>query len=63
MDSFRKRFMHVNNLVSTNLMVKLEQLINQTQYIEYNIDQVKESKNQIERNIRSDYSVLIENLR
>ena len=44
-------------------MGKLEQLINQTQYIEYNIEQVKESKNLIERSVRTDYSNLVESLR
>ena len=62
-DSFRKRYANVSNLVNNNLMGKLEQLINQTQYIEYNIEQVKESKNLIERTVRTDYSNLVESLR
>jgi len=62
-ESFRKRFGQVNMLVSTNLTSKLEQLINQIQYIDHNIEQVKYSKNLIERNIRSDYSNLVETLR
>ncbi len=62
-ESFRKKFNYVTNLVNQSLAEKLEILMNQIQYVENNMDQVKNVKNEIEREVRVEYSRIIENLR
>lgn len=62
-DSFRKKFTYVNNLVQKSLLEKLDQLTTQIQYIEFHIEEVKTCKNSIERDIRSEYSQMIETIR
>lgn len=62
-ESFRKKFSYVNNLVQKSLISKLDQLTNQIQMIEFHIEEVKNVKNNIERDIRTEYSQMIENLR
>lgn len=62
-DSFRKKFTYINNLIQKNLNAKLDQLTSQIHNIELYIDEVKSVKNSIEREIRAEYSELIENLR
>jgi hypothetical protein len=49
--------------VNKSLLNKLDQQNSQIQYIEYNINEVKGAKNIIERDIRAEYSTIIENLR
>ena len=62
-ESFRRKFSYVNNLVQKSLLTKLDQLTNQIQMIEFHIEEVKSVKNNIERDIRTEYSQIIENLR
>jgi hypothetical protein len=62
-ESFRRKFSYVNNLVQKSLISKLDQLTNQIQMIEFHIEEVKNVKNNIERDIRTEYSQMIENLR
>ena len=62
-ESFRKKFSYINNLVQKSLVNKLDQLANQIQVIEFTIEDVKNVKNNIEREIRAEYSQMIESLR
>jgi hypothetical protein len=62
-ESFRKKFSYINNLVQKSLVNKLDQLTNQICLIEMHIEEVKNVKNGIERDTRSEYSRMIENLR
>jgi hypothetical protein len=62
-ESFRKKFSYINNLVNKSLLGKYDQLTNQIQAIEFIIDEIKTMKNSIEREIRTEYSAMIENLR
>lgn len=62
-DSYRKKSNYINNLVSKNLTHKLEQLINQIQGLEFNIEQVKQVKQAIEKDIRVEYSSMLETLK
>jgi hypothetical protein len=62
-ESFRKKFSYVTQLVNQNLGERLEILVNQIQYVEANQDEVKNTKNEIEREVRVEYSRIIETLR
>jgi len=62
-ESFRKKFNYVTQLVNQNLAERLEILLGQIQYVEGNIDEVKNIKTEIEREVRVEYSRIIENLR
>jgi hypothetical protein len=62
-ETFRKKFNYINNLVQKSLINKLDQMTNQIQAIEFQIEEVKNVKNTIERDIRAEYSLMIENLR
>jgi septal ring factor EnvC (AmiA/AmiB activator) len=63
MDIFKKKYNYLNNIINKNLIDKLDQLNNQIQRVDNVIDKVKNTKNEIERNIRSEYAEMIENLR
>jgi hypothetical protein len=62
-ESFRRKFTYINNLVQKSLVSKLDALTNQIGDIEFHIESVKNTRYDIEREIRSEYSQLIENLR
>lgn len=62
-ESFRKKFNYINNLVQKSLINKLDLMTNQIQSIEFHIEEIKNVRNGIERDIRAEYSQLIENLR
>lgn len=62
-ESFRKILNQLNNTVQKNLIYKLDELTNQIGIFEMKIDDVKNTKNSIEREIRTEYSGMIENLR
>ena len=62
-ESFRKKFNFVTQLVNLNLAERLEILMNQIQHVEGNMDEVKNTKGDIEREIRTEYSRIIESLR
>ncbi len=62
-ESFRKKFNMLNNIVQKNLIFKLDELTNQIGIFEMKIEEIKNNKNSIEREIRSEYSGMIENLR
>ena len=62
-ESFREKFNSLNNIVQKNLIYKLEDLTNTIGNFEAKIKEVKNNKNAIEREIRSEYSGMIENLR
>lgn len=61
-DSFRKKFTYLSNVIKKSIAPKYDQTMTQVQYLEYLVDQVKNSKNSIEREIRSGYAEMIENL-
>ena len=50
-------------MVSKNLTGKLELLINQMQHLEFNIEQVKQVKQGIEKEIRVEYGNILESLK
>ncbi len=62
-DSFKKKFNNITHLVNKNLLSRLDQLTANIQHIEMNIDEIKSVKGQIERDIRTEYSNIIEQLR
>lgn len=62
-ESFRKKFNLLNNHIQKNLIFKLDELTNQIGFHEEKIDELKNTKNEIEREIRTEYSGMIENLR
>ena len=62
-ESFRKKFNILNNTVQKNLIYKLDECTNQIGIFEGKIEEVKNTKNEIERGIRAEYSAMIENLR
>jgi len=62
-ESFRKKFSYVTTIVNQNLAERLEILMSQIQFVETNMDEVKNTKNEIEREVRVEYSRIIENLR
>ena len=62
-ESFRKKFSHINNLVQKSLISKLDALTHQIGEIEYHIESVKNTRYEIEREIRCEYSQMTENLR
>jgi len=49
--------------VQKNLIYKLEELTNSIGIFEVKIEEIKTNKNAIEREIRAEYSMMIENLR
>lgn len=61
-DSFRKKFTYLSNLIKKSVLTKYDQTMTQVQYFEYLVDQVKNVKNSIEREIRSEYAEMIGNL-
>lgn len=62
-DSFRKKFTYINNVIQNNLLEKYDILINHLQTIDFTTEQVKLAKNEIERGIRTEYTKMIEDLR
>ena len=62
-DSFRKKITYVNGIIQNNLLEKYDALITQIQTIDFNTEQIKLVKNDIERGIRTEYTNLIEHLR
>ena len=62
-ESFRKKFNMLNNTVQKNLIYKLDEFTNQIGVFEEKIEEVKNTKCEIERGIRGEYSTMIENLR
>lgn len=62
-DSFRKKYSYLNNIVTQNLMQKNEQLIDQMQLIERISEEVRNNKLEIEREIKKEYVKIMENLK
>ena len=61
-DSFKKKFAYVTQLTKNHLMQKYEMIMNQLSYLDYITDQVKQIKNEIERDIRSEYCEMIDEI-
>ena len=61
-DSYRKKLHYINLMKNNNMNNKYNQLINQIQYLENISKEVKEVKNNIEKNIRNEYEHMIDNL-
>jgi palmitoyltransferase len=62
-DSFRKKYSFLQNLVNHHLNQKTEQLVDQIQNIENTSDQVRNNKLEIEREIKREYVKILENLK
>jgi hypothetical protein len=61
-DSYRKKLNYINLIKNKNLNNKYNQLMNQIQYLDNISNQIKEIKNNIEKNIRKEYGEMIGNL-
>jgi palmitoyltransferase len=62
-ETFRKKINYITQIVNNNLAEKLDMLLNHIQSVENNMDEVKKTKGEIEREVRVEYSRIIENLR
>jgi len=62
-ESYRKKSNYINNLITKNITIKLDQLVNQIQSLEFNIEQVKQVKESIEKDIRNEYSSMLESIK
>lgn len=62
-DSFKKKFNYINGLINNELAKKYDNMITFLQKYDYSIERVKKAKNEIEREIRTEYTKLIEDLR
>ena len=63
LDSFKKKYQFLNNIVTQNLLTKKDKLLDQMQLIESVAEQVKMNRNEIERQIKKEYINLLETLK
>ena len=61
-NSFKKKYSYITQLTKSHLMNKYDMTLNQLSYLDYVTDQVKQVKNSIERDIRSEYCEMLEEL-
>ena len=61
-DSYRKKLNYMNLIKNKNMNNKYNQLMNQIQYLDNISKQIKDVKNNIEKNIRKEYDQMIDNL-
>ena len=61
-DSFKNKFMYINKIANKQLVGKYKQILHQLKYLENLSKEIKINKNNIEREIRSEYSKHFENL-
>lgn len=62
-ESFIKKFKHLNEFVTKDLMRKHEQLLKQVRQTEGMTEKLKSNKNELEKDIRDEYSIFLENLK
>ena len=61
-DSFKNKFVYINKIANKQLVGKYKQMLQQLKYLESLSKEIKNNKNIIEREIRSEYSKHFENL-
>lgn len=61
-DAFRKNFSRVDSTIVRFVNAKYEEVYKQMQKIEMKVDEVKNNKKLIERDIRSEYQMMLERL-
>ena len=62
-ESYQKKYSYLSEIINKNIVQKYEQTMSQISYLNYISEQVKKVKNGIEREIRSEYAEMIEELR
>jgi len=62
-DAYKYRFELINRQIHQSLVPKRAQLIGQIVRMDHRLDEVKTVKNVIERDIRNEYSAIMERLR
>ena len=62
MDAFHKNFTRVDSTILRFVNPKFEEVFRQVQKIEMKVDEVKNNKKLIERDIRSEYQMMLERL-
>ena len=61
-ESFKSKFVYINKIANKQLVGKYKQMLQQLKYLENLSKEIKNNKNIIEREIRSEYSKHFENL-
>ena len=61
-DSFKTKFMYINKIANKKLVEKYKSMLKQIKYLENLENEIKNNKNVIEREIRTEYSKHFENL-
>ena len=61
-DSFKTKFMYINKIANKQLVEKYKSMLKQIKYLENLENEIKNNKNVIEREIRTEYSKHFENL-
>ena len=62
-DSFRKKFNLLKQVVKTSLKKRYDLYLDQLQFLDFNIEEIKSNKNILERNIQQEYLTMIDRLR
>lgn len=62
-EAFRLRFDHINRSIHSNIVPKRAQLIGQIVRLDRRLDEIKQVKTVIERDIRNEYGAIMERLR
>lgn len=62
-DSFKRKYNLLSNMINKNLLNKLDILTSNIQKIESNIEEVKTVKGNIERDIRTEYTGILDQLK
>ena len=62
-DSFRKKYSYLQNLINQHLHQKTEELVDQIQIIEKTTEEIKNNKLDIEREVKREYVKILENLK
>ena len=61
-ESFKSKFVYINKIANKQLVYKYKQMLQQLKYLESLSNEIKNNKNIVEREIRSEYSKHFENL-
>ena len=61
-DSFKTKFMYINKIANKQLVEKYKSMLKQIKYLENLENEIKNNKNVVEREIRTEYSKHFENL-
>ena len=61
-ESFKTKFVYINKIANNQLVNKYKQMLQQLKYLENLSNEIKNNKNKIEREIRTEYSKHSENL-